>query len=95
VLGDEEFRRLRIVRAHRRFLPGMQVEQYALLKFFERDGFGGQFRQLVRGHPACLLGMCRTAGFARAELIEVHDYGAAVGLLQALGRTGLPACLSG
>jgi len=25
------------------------------------------------------VGLCRTAGFARAELIEVHEYGAAVG----------------
>jgi tRNA (mo5U34)-methyltransferase len=61
-----------------RFLPGMQVEQYALLKFFERDGFGGQFDNWFAATPQCLLGMCRTAGFARAELIAVHDYGAAV-----------------
>jgi tRNA (mo5U34)-methyltransferase len=61
-----------------RFLPGMQVEQYPLLRFFERDGFGGQFDNWFAATPQCLLGMCRTAGFARAELIEVHDYGAAV-----------------
>jgi hypothetical protein len=61
-----------------RFLPGMDVEQYPLLKFFERDGFGGQFDNWFAATPQCLLGMCRTAGFARAELIEVHDYGAAV-----------------
>jgi tRNA (mo5U34)-methyltransferase len=60
-----------------RFLPGMQVEQYPLLKFFERDGFGGQFDNWFAATPQCLLGMCRTAGFARAELIEVDDYGAA------------------
>jgi len=62
-----------------RYLPGMQVEQYPLLQFFERDGFGGQFDNWFAATPQCLLGMCRTAGFARAELIEVHDYGAAVG----------------
>jgi tRNA (mo5U34)-methyltransferase len=61
-----------------RYLPGMQVEQYPLLQFFERDGFGGQFDNWFAATPQCLLGMCRTAGFARAELIEVHDYGAAV-----------------
>jgi hypothetical protein len=54
------------------------VEQYPLLQFFERDGFGGQFDNWFAATPQCLLGMCRTAGFARAELIEVHDYGAAV-----------------
>jgi tRNA (mo5U34)-methyltransferase len=61
-----------------RFLPGLQVEQYPLLQFFERDDFGGQFDNWFAATPKCLLGMCRTAGFARAELIEVHDYGAAV-----------------
>jgi tRNA (mo5U34)-methyltransferase len=62
-----------------RFLPGVNVEAFPLLKFFERDGFGGQFDNWFAATPQCLLGMCRTAGFARAELIEVHDYGAAVG----------------
>jgi tRNA (mo5U34)-methyltransferase len=62
-----------------RFLPGIGVEEYSLLKFFERDGFGGQFDNWFAATPQCLVGMCRTAGFARAELIEVHDYGAALG----------------
>lgn len=61
-----------------RFLPGVQVEQYPLMQFFERDDFGGQFDNWFAATPKCLVGMCRTAGFARAELIEVHDYGAAV-----------------
>jgi tRNA (mo5U34)-methyltransferase len=61
-----------------RFLPGMHVEEHALLQFFERDGFGGQFDNWFAPTPQCLLQMCRTAGFARAELLEVHDYGAAV-----------------
>jgi tRNA (mo5U34)-methyltransferase len=61
-----------------RFLPGLQVERYPLLQFFERDDFGGQFDNWFAATPQCLLAMCRTAGFARAELLEVHDYGAAV-----------------
>jgi tRNA (mo5U34)-methyltransferase len=61
-----------------RFLPGVQVEQYPLLQFFERDDFGRQFDNWFAATPKCLLGMCRTAGFARADLIAVHDYGAAV-----------------
>jgi tRNA (mo5U34)-methyltransferase len=61
-----------------RFLPGLQVERHPVLRFFERDDFGGQFDNWFAATPTCLLGMCRTAGFARAELIEVHDYGAAV-----------------
>ncbi len=62
-----------------RFLPGINVEEHALLQFFERDGFGGQFDNWFAATPQSLLSMCRTAGFARAELIEVHEYGAAVG----------------
>ncbi len=79
VLGDEEisppWNRSRSLSASCR---ACNVEEYPLLQFFERDGFGGQFDNWFAPTPQCLLGMCRTAGFARAELIEVHDYGAAV-----------------
>lgn len=61
-----------------RFLPGMQVEEHSLLRFFERDEFGGQFDNWFAPTPRCLVEMCRTAGFARAELASVHDYGAVV-----------------
>ena len=56
-----------------RFLPGMQVEQHSLLRYFERDEFGGQFDNWFAPTPRCLVEMCRTAGFARAELASVHD----------------------
>lgn len=61
-----------------RFLPGMQVEEHSLLRYFERDEFGGQFDNWFAPTPRCLVEMCRTAGFARAELASVHDYGAVV-----------------
>ncbi len=61
-----------------RFLPGMQVEQHSLLRYFERDEFGGQFDNWFAPTPRCLVEMCRTAGFARVELGAVHDYGAVV-----------------
>jgi tRNA (mo5U34)-methyltransferase len=61
-----------------RFLPGMQVEEHSLLRFFERDEFGGQFDNWFAATPRCLVEMCRTAGFARAELAAMHDYGAAI-----------------
>ncbi len=61
-----------------RFLPGMQVEEHSLLRYFERDEFGGQFDNWFAPTPRCLVEMCRTAGFARAELAAVHDYGAVV-----------------
>jgi tRNA (mo5U34)-methyltransferase len=49
-----------------------------LLEFFESDEFGGEFDNWFAPTPACLTALCRTAGFARAELTNVHDYGAAV-----------------
>jgi tRNA (mo5U34)-methyltransferase len=61
-----------------RVLPGMQVEEHSLLRYFERDELGGQFDNWFAPTPRCLVEMCRTAGFARAELASVHDYGAAV-----------------
>jgi tRNA (mo5U34)-methyltransferase len=61
-----------------RFQPGMNVEEHSLLRFFERDEFGGQFDNWFAPTPRCLVEMCRTAGFARAELSAVHDFGAAV-----------------
>lgn len=61
-----------------RFQPGMNVEEHSLLRFFEREEFGGQFDNWFAPTPRCLVEMCRTAGFAQAELARVHDYGAAV-----------------
>jgi tRNA (mo5U34)-methyltransferase len=60
------------------------VESYALkeqidrnlLEFYEYDEFGGQFDNWFAPTPAALTAMCRTAGFARVELTNVHEYGA-------------------
>jgi tRNA (mo5U34)-methyltransferase len=49
-----------------------------LLEFFEYDEFGGQFDNWFGPTPNCLTAFCRTAGFARVELNNVQDYGAAV-----------------
>lgn len=72
-----------------RFLPGLGVEEHSLMRFFERDEFGGQFDNWFAPTPRCLVEMCRTAGFARAELIRVHDYGAAVSCFRRWGRDSL------
>jgi tRNA (mo5U34)-methyltransferase len=61
-----------------RHRPGLGVENHPLMEFYENDEFGGQFDNWVAPTVPCLLGFCRTAGFARAELNNVHDYGAAV-----------------
>ena len=49
-----------------------------LLEFYEYDEFGGQFDNWFAPTPKALTALCRTAGFARVELNNVQDYGAAV-----------------
>ena len=58
-------------------LPAAQ-ERRNLVQFFEDDDFGGQVDNWFAPTTACLLALCRTAGFARVELSNRHDYGAAV-----------------
>ncbi len=53
-------------------------ESTNLMRFFEDDDFGGQVDNWVAPTAACLLAMCRSAGFARAELSNQHAFGAAV-----------------
>jgi tRNA (mo5U34)-methyltransferase len=49
-----------------------------LLEFYEYDEFGGQFDNWFAPTPKTLTALCRTAGFARVELNNVQEYGAAV-----------------
>ncbi len=48
------------------------------MEFFEIDELGGQFDNWCAPNPACLVAMCRTAGFARAELLNVNEFGSSV-----------------
>jgi tRNA (mo5U34)-methyltransferase len=61
-----------------RHRPGLGVEDHPLMEFYENDEFGGEFDNWVAPTVPCLMGFCRAAGFARVELNNVHDYGAAV-----------------
>jgi tRNA (mo5U34)-methyltransferase len=61
------------------------VESYVLaeaagnqLQFFEDDEFGGQVDNWFAPATPALQALCRTAGFARAELANRHAYGAAI-----------------
>jgi tRNA (mo5U34)-methyltransferase len=49
-----------------------------LLEFFEYDELGGQFDNWFGPTVTTLAALCRTAGFARVEISNVQDYGAAV-----------------
>jgi tRNA (mo5U34)-methyltransferase len=57
-----------------------------LARFFEDDDFGGQVDNWFAPTAACLLALCRTAGFARAELSNRHQYGAAVSCFRTWGK---------
>jgi tRNA (mo5U34)-methyltransferase len=61
-----------------RYRPGLGVEEYPLMEFYEHEEFGGEFDNWVAPTVPCLLGFCRTAGFVRVRLQNVHEYGAAV-----------------
>ena len=49
-----------------------------MMEFFEIDELGGQFDNWVAPNPACLQAMCRTAGFARVDLLDVNKHGSSV-----------------
>ena len=55
-----------------------ELDQLKLLRYFEDDDFGGQVDNWFAPTTAAMLAMCRTAGFARAELRNRHEFGAAV-----------------
>jgi len=47
-----------------------------MMELFENDEFEGQTDNWVAPNVACLLAMCRIAGFARVELTQVMEFGA-------------------
>jgi hypothetical protein len=58
--------------------PGLGVEEFPLMEFYENDEFGGEFDNWIAPSIPCLLALCRTAGFAHVEIRNVHEYGAAL-----------------
>jgi SAM-dependent methyltransferase len=55
---------------HRSDIPSME--------FYEHDELGGHFDNWIGPTVGCLMALCRSAGFARVELIEVNGVRAAV-----------------
>ena len=47
-----------------------------VMEFFETDEFGGQTDNWIAPSASCLAALCRTAGFARAELVGSLQYSA-------------------
>jgi len=55
-----------------------QITSRPVMEFFETDEFGGIFDNWVAPTIPCLLAFCRTAGFARVDLLNVVPTAAAV-----------------
>jgi tRNA (mo5U34)-methyltransferase len=73
-----------------RHRPGLGVEEFPLMEFYENDEFGGQFDNWVAPTVPCLLALCRTAGFAQVELRNVHEFGAALACRRKWAPRGAP-----
>jgi len=55
---------------------GLDPNAKPVLEFYESDEFEGNVDNWVAPNLACLMAMCRTAGFARVELAQILPYGA-------------------
>jgi tRNA (mo5U34)-methyltransferase len=56
--------------------PELQLDGRLVMEFFETDEFGGQTDNWIAPSASCLAAFCRTAGFARAELVGNLQYSA-------------------
>jgi tRNA (mo5U34)-methyltransferase len=56
--------------------PSLEFAGRLVMEFFETDEFGGQTDNWVAPSASCLAAFCRTAGFARAELVGNLQYSA-------------------
>ena len=61
-----------------RDMPGVNLDEVPIMAFYENDEFGGNTDNWLAPSLACLMALCRTAGFARVELQSVLAYGACV-----------------
>jgi tRNA (mo5U34)-methyltransferase len=75
-----------------RHRPGIGIERYPMMEFFEGEDFGGQLDNWFAPTVSCLAALCRTAGFVRVAVENVQEFGAAI----TCHRTwaGLPATSS-
>ena len=54
-------------------IPSENRTMPAVMEFYERGELGGQIDNWCGPSPECLLAMCRSAGFAQAEIIEISS----------------------
>jgi tRNA (mo5U34)-methyltransferase len=67
--------------------PGEGVETRPVIEFYESDEFGGQTDNWVGPSLPALMGLCRTAGFARAELRALLEHSACIACYRRWGET--------
>ena len=60
-----------VIQAENRQIP-------AVMEFYERTELGGQVDNWCGPSPQCLVGMCRSAGFAQVELLDITNQRASV-----------------
>jgi hypothetical protein len=56
--------------------PDRDIERRLVMEFFETDEFGGQTDNWLAPSIPCLAAFCRTAGFARVDLVAKLPYSA-------------------
>jgi len=59
-------------------IPSEGRDVPAVMEFYERGELGGQIDNWCGPSPECLLAMCRSAGFARAEILQTESQRASV-----------------
>ena len=65
----------------------------SVMEFYERGELGGQLDNWCGPSPECLVGMCRSAGFAQVELRDITDQRASVVCRRRFPEPGAhPAC---
>jgi tRNA (mo5U34)-methyltransferase len=57
---------------------GEPVPKRPVIEFYENEEFGGQADNWCAPNVACLLAMCRTAGFARVEHLSMLEHSACI-----------------
>lgn len=60
--------------------------EFPWMEFYETDELGGQLDNWFGPNVECLMGLCRTAGFARAQLLETSDHNASVACFRTWDR---------
>ena len=71
--------------------PGEKVDARPMMEFYESEEFGGQSDNWCAPNLACLMAMCRTAGFARVEHRATMPFGASVACYRTWAPAGEPS----